>query len=69
VTFQGRWAEATSNAKTTCDDYYDLLTSTLSFHPSDNTMPSKERFMVDPVLGSVTTKLHARFASVKTGKI
>jgi len=52
----------------TCDDYYDLLASTLSFHPSDDTLPPREQFMVDPEKGTVTVKLHAKFASVKTGK-
>ncbi|KAK4691214.1 hypothetical protein P7C71_g5738, partial [Lecanoromycetidae sp. Uapishka_2] len=70
VVFQGRRTERNSDASehATCDDYYDLLTSTLSFHPNDDTIPSKEKFMVDPVVGSVTIKLHAKFASVKTGK-
>jgi len=70
VMFQGRRTQGTSSAsnKPTCDDYYDLLTSTLSFHPSDETMPPKEQFMVDPKVGSVTIKLHSKFASVKTGK-
>ena len=66
--FQGRRTEGASNEKTSCDDYYDLLASTLSVHPSEDTVPPKGHFMVDPIVGSVTIKLHARFASVKTGK-
>ena len=54
-------------SKRTCDDYYDLLTSTLSFHPSEDTVPPKEEFMVDCERKTVTIKLHAKFASIKTG--
>ena len=69
-TFQGRRSQRLSNAwlKNTCDDYYDLLTSVLSFHPSKDTLPPKEDFMVDPKRGTVTIKLRARFASIKTGR-
>lgn len=66
VTFTGRRSE--SGSKNTCDDYYDLLTSVLSFHPDERTVPPKEQFMVDPERGTVTIKLHAKFASIKTGK-
>lgn len=70
VTFEGRRPngkvhEASSR---TCDDYYDLLTSILSFHPAEDTLPPKEQFMVDPERKAVTIKLHANFTSVKTGK-
>ena len=70
ITFQGRRSQRLSNAslKNTCDDYYDLLTSVLSFHPSKDTLPPKEDFMVDPKRETVTIKLRARFASIKTGK-
>lgn len=70
TTFQGRRAKgASSEPKSkTCDDYYDLLTSTLSFHPCDDTLPSRQDFMVDPKKQTVTVKLHATFKSVKTGK-
>lgn len=72
TTFQGRRPKDQSpnpaTASRTCDDYYDLLTSTLSFHPSADTLPPKEAFMVDAERKTVTVKLHARFASVKTGK-
>lgn len=60
---------------TTCDDYYDLLAATLSFHPTHDTVPPLEEFMVavnknsqGEWEGSVTIKLHAKFASIKTGK-
>lgn len=57
----------------TCDDYYSLLTSILSFDPNANTVPPKAHFLVDPTYqggggGAVTIKLHATFASIKTGK-
>lgn len=70
ITFGGRRPKGKSYepSSRTCDDYYDLLTSTLSFHPSDNTVPSKEQFMIDPEKRTVTIKLHATFASIKTGK-
>ena len=70
TTFQGRSSQKFDNAslKYTCDDYYDLLTSVLSFHPSNDTLPPKEKFMVDPVCGTVMIKLHAKFVSVRTGK-
>ena len=69
TTFQGRRSDETSsNGSKTCDDYYDLLTSTLSFHPSDHTLPPREHFMVDPETKTVTVILHAKFASVRTGK-
>ena len=59
----------------TCDDYYDLLTSTLSFHPTEKTLPSSDQFVVDAEVrsasgkkGAVTVKLQAEFRSIKTGK-
>lgn len=74
-TFQGRrsvganegpYDQAFGTSK--CDDYYELLTSVLSFRPGENTLPSEEDLMVDSVNGTVTVKLHATFASVQTGK-
>lgn len=69
-TFQGRRARdgSKSSMAKTCDDYYDYLTSTLSFHPDEQTLPPIEEFMVDPERGTITIKLHAKFSSVKTGK-
>ena len=79
-TFRGRRLQhirdgSPSSSGTTCDDYYDLLTSTLSFHPNEDTLPSRDQFIVDPEAksssgskGIVTVKLHAVFKSVKTGK-
>lgn len=67
TTFQGRRSNAKAEGQT-CDDYYDLLTSTLSFHPLKDTLPPKEHFMVDAERKTVTVKMHAEFASVKTGK-
>ncbi|KAF6225367.1 hypothetical protein HO133_004301 [Letharia lupina] len=70
IKFHGRRSQGSSTAtsRRTCDDYYDRLTSTLSFHPYENTVPPKEEFMVDAEGGTVTIKLRAKFASVKTGK-
>ena len=72
IAFEGRRSkDQHSNsavAQLTCDDYYDLLTSTLSFNPSDDTLPPKEKFMVDAERKTVTVMLHAKFASVRTGK-
>lgn len=69
IKFQGRRSQGSSTAtsRRTCDDYYDRLTSTLSFHPDGNTLPPREEFMVDAEKGTVTVKMHAKFASVKTG--
>lgn len=60
---------------TTCDDYYDILTSTLSFHPSPDTVPPREDFLIairknseGKRQGAVIIKLHAKFASIRTGK-
>ena len=69
TTFEGRrYPSNPDAARKTCDDYYDVLTSTLSFHPNHDTLPPKEEFMVDAEKKTVTVKLHAKFASVKTGK-
>lgn len=77
TTFRGRRAPSNENTPigTTCDDYYDILASILSFHPTQNTVPPKEEFRVavdkdadGKWHGSVTVKLHAKFASIKTGK-
>ena len=80
-TFQGRRQQKSSGGShsssgTTCDDYYDLLTATLSFHPTEKTLPSSDQFVVDARAtgsgggskGAVTIKLQAEFKSVKTGK-
>ena len=80
-TFQGRRQlesnkDRKSSTGNTCDDYYDLLTSTLSFHPTDKTLPSSDQFVIDANAvgpesgrkGVVTVKLRAGFKSVKTGK-
>ena len=53
---------------TTCDDYYDLLTSTLALVPGTVTVPSKHDVAADPDHGIVTVPLQAKFKSVKTGK-
>lgn len=76
--FQGRRQSESMNGSsgTTCDDYYDLLTATLSFHPTEKTLPSSEQFIVDADAsssgggskGAVTIKLQAEFKSIETGK-
>ncbi|KAL9098930.1 MAG: hypothetical protein Q9163_005496 [Psora crenata] len=68
TTFQGRRGQQTdAPTSKTCDDYYDLLTSTLTFDASSVSFPERHQFAVDPAAGTVTVKLHAKFASVKTG--
>ena len=67
-TFQGRKAGSGNDDALTCDRYYEILTSILSFHPLENTVPPKEDFMIDGLKGTVTVKLHAEFSSIKTGK-
>lgn len=74
-TFQGRRQRDSAHSNgSTCDDYYNLLTSTLSFHPTAKTLPSSDQFLVDPEAagtngkGSVTVKMQAEFKSVRTGK-
>lgn len=66
---------STSGGGTTCDDYYDLLTATLSSHPCEKTVPSSDQIVVDTQAkspsgnpGVVTVKLQAEFKSIKTGK-
>lgn len=60
--------EMTQESKTTCDDYYELLTSVLSYDPSSVFVPQEQEIAVDPLAGIATVKLHARFQSVETGK-
>lgn len=79
-TFLGRRQQQSGGGTTacsglTCDDYYDLLTSTLSFHPTEKTLPPSDQFVVDAEAksangnkGKVTVKLQAEFKSIKTGK-
>lgn len=70
ITFEGRRppGKAHEESSKTCDDYYDRLTSVLSFHRLGDTLPPKEQFMVDAERKTVTIKLHAKFTSVKTGR-
>lgn len=80
-TFEGRrqqrWSDGSDSASgTTCDDYYDLLAATLSFNPTEKTLPSSDQFVVDAEAvgpgggrkGAVTIKLQGEFKSLKTGK-
>ncbi|KAI9795828.1 MAG: hypothetical protein M1835_005151 [Candelina submexicana] len=80
-TFRGRRRQhspSSSGAEqgSTCDDYFDLLATTLSFHPNQDTFPPAEGFIVDAGtdvadaggLGAVSVVAHAKFASVATGK-
>lgn len=79
TTFRGRRQDDGSRggcgSRDTCDDYYDILTSMLSFHPHPDTVPPKESFLVACTRdahgrwqGGVTIKLHASFSSIKTGR-
>lgn len=77
TTFRGRREGDTGQkgSQDTCDDYYDLLTSTLSFHPDPDTVPPEESFLVACARDAdggwqcgVTIKLHASFSSIKTGR-
>ena len=75
--FRGRrqgGASCTGNTDT-CDDYYDILSSILAFHPHPDTVPPKESFLVACTQDAngewqagVTVKLHASFSSIKTGR-
>lgn len=75
--FRGRRqgaADRTGN-RDTCDDYYDILSSILAFHPHPHTVPPQENFLVACTQdaegawqGGVTIKLHASFSSIKTGR-
>ena len=67
ITFNGRRHQGQPKAET-CDDYYDLLTSTLALVPGTVRIPSKQDIGVDPDRGIVTVRLHAKFKSKKTGK-
>ena len=67
TTFEGR-RNHTKPDGNTCDDYYDLLTRTLSFDPSSVVVPGKELLAVDEKARIVTVKLHAKFGSVKTSR-
>lgn len=76
-TFSGRRRRdaGAANDANTCDDYYDLLNATLSFHPHAHTVPAKEEFLIASGTtndgrwwGAVTIKLNAGFASVRTSK-
>ena len=64
-----------SGSGDSCDDYYDMLSSVLSFHPHPDTVPPTETFLVACTQdangewqGGVTVKLHASFSSIKTGR-
>ncbi|MCJ1390221.1 hypothetical protein MMC18_003079 [Xylographa bjoerkii] len=73
-TFSGRkdsGHSSTDSSSTTCDDYFSLLASTLSFHPVKHTFPPSSDFIVDASAGGsgvVSVVAHAKFASVATGK-
>ena len=67
VKFTGRRRLGQSKAET-CDDYYDLLTSTLALVPGTLNIPNKQEIAVDGERGIVTVRLRAKFKSIKTGK-
>ncbi|KAI9720373.1 MAG: hypothetical protein M1812_002879 [Candelaria pacifica] len=75
-TFHGRRSSSSGAEKgSTCDDYFELLAATLSFHPNEDTFPPAEGFIVDPGTnvaggsgsGAVSVVAHAKFASVAAG--
>lgn len=77
TTFYGRRKEDTGakDIADTCDDYYDRLNATLTFHPHANTVPSREEFLVSNGKtndgrwhSGVTIKLNAKFTSIRTGQ-
>lgn len=68
VTFSGRAEEGKTSPDSTCDEYFDLLGKTLSFHPDKNTFPPAEEFIVDATAGAVSVVAKAKFGSIKTGK-
>ncbi|MCJ1286038.1 hypothetical protein MMC26_005380 [Xylographa opegraphella] len=73
-TFRGRkdgGHASTDSSSSTCDDYFSLLASTLSFHPDKHTFPPSSDLIVDASAGEngvVSVVAHAWFASVVTGK-
>ncbi|MCJ1397572.1 hypothetical protein MMC11_000766 [Xylographa trunciseda] len=73
-TFRGRKDSGGSSvdpSPNTCDDYFSLLASSLSFHPNKDTFPPSSDLIVDAsagVKGVVSVVAHAKFASVTTGK-
>jgi hypothetical protein len=82
-TFSGRRASDVQNSaepprpeKTTCDDYFDLLGATISFHPHEKTLPAREGYVVDPDTvipgsegrGVVMVRAHAKLGGVETGQ-
>ncbi|KAI9835107.1 MAG: hypothetical protein M1837_003894 [Sclerophora amabilis] len=44
-------SDGQSGKGTTCDDYFDLLSQTLSFHPDEDTFPPADEFIVDAHAG------------------
>jgi len=68
---KGSGHSSIETSSTTCDDYFSLLASTLSFHPDKHTFPSSSDFVVDASAGGnglVSVVAHAKFASVATGE-
>ena len=74
-TFHGR-RNPSSEAKDTCDDYFELLAETLAFTPSEDSLPPVDAYVVDPTVkmpgvqgsGMVLVKAKAQLAGVKSGK-
>ncbi|KAL6711922.1 hypothetical protein ACN47E_002965 [Coniothyrium glycines] len=69
------WARArlpflakTFEAKEGCEEYFALMTSTLTMNLMDDSMPGKEGFIVDAETGMVSVVGKGRFSSKKTGK-
>ncbi|KAL8755176.1 MAG: hypothetical protein Q9184_004870, partial [Pyrenodesmia sp. 2 TL-2023] len=62
--------EGSTEEALTMDTYYDLLSSTLRYHPRDDgsSVPPLSEFSVDEGKGVVTVVFRAGFESVATGK-
>ncbi|KAF2437999.1 hypothetical protein P171DRAFT_505774 [Karstenula rhodostoma CBS 690.94] len=68
-TFTGRRAEATQDDQS-CDQYFDVLGVTLSFHPQSDAIPPENEFIVSTGEGrkeAVVVRAKSRISSVKTG--
>jgi hypothetical protein len=68
-TFIGRPSTMTrTTTSKPCDDYFAILSETLTYQPGEMKFPSPEEFIVDAAANAVSVKAHARFSSVKTGE-
>jgi len=69
-TFAGRRGAETTQDDQSCDQYFDVLGATLSFHPPSDAIPSEHEFIVSTGKGrkeAVVVRAKSRISSVKTG--